>query len=78
MDLEKFKGRKKKIEEAERYFNGVMKGNSKHIFVAGQRGLGKSSFARYLSKIVTKKYNMYHSFIFRGNFQDQSSYQNYY
>ena len=53
-----FKGREDKVLEATRYFKQVVNGTPQHLFITGQRGFGKSSFARYLGKIAAKKCNM--------------------
>jgi len=47
---ESFKDRTDKVLKATRYFKQVVNGNPQHLFITGQRGLGKSSFARYLVK----------------------------
>jgi len=54
----KFKGRIENIKEVTRYFKQVTNGNPQHLFITGKRGIGKSSFARYIVEIAKTNYNM--------------------
>lgn len=58
VDPNKFKGRKENIKEVSRYLKQAMAGDSQHFFITGKRGLGKSSFARYMGEIAKLKCNM--------------------
>jgi len=58
VDPNKFKGRLENIEEVTRYLKQVTNGNPQHLFLTGKRGMGKSSFARYIGEIARINCNM--------------------
>ncbi|MDR0912533.1 MAG: ATP-binding protein [Methanobrevibacter sp.] len=58
VDPNKFKGRIENITEVTRYLKQVVNGNPQHLFLTGKRGMGKSSFARYIGEIAKIKCNM--------------------
>jgi len=58
VDPNKFKGRIENIKEVTRYFKQVTNGNPQHLFLTGKRGMGKSSFARYMVEIAKINCNM--------------------
>ena len=54
-----FKGRRDDCKKIIRYIPGVVnKGVPEHFFITGKRGMGKTSFINYVSKIAEDKFNM--------------------
>jgi len=51
---ELFVGREDRIREVLSYVSRVAKGNQENIFLAGERGIGKSSLAAYVRDLVTR------------------------
>ena len=45
---EKFKGREEIINDIIKYFPSITSGNSKHFFITGKRGMGKTSLANLI------------------------------
>ncbi|MDR3290663.1 MAG: ATP-binding protein [Methanobrevibacter sp.] len=58
VDPNNFKGRVEKISDISRYLKQVSHGSHQHLFLTGKRGMGKSSFARYMGEIAMKECNM--------------------
>ena len=58
VDPNNFEGRKENIKEVSRYLKQALAGDSQHFFVTGRRGIGKSSFARYMGEIAKLNCNM--------------------
>ncbi len=55
---ENFEGRKDIIEECMFGLNQAVNSYSKHFFVTGKRGMGKSSLASYIKECAKRKYKM--------------------
>jgi AAA+ ATPase superfamily predicted ATPase len=55
--VELFVGRKSQIEEILQYVERSKKGKQENIFLTGERGIGKSSLAKYIHEIATIKEN---------------------
>ena len=55
---ENFKGRKSSIQKIIRYANNATKGNTQHFFLTGERGIGKTSLAKYVMNLIENNYNM--------------------
>jgi hypothetical protein len=58
VDPNYFKGRKENIKEVSKYLKQSVSGDSQHFFITGKRGIGKSSFARYIGEIAKIHCNM--------------------
>jgi len=59
-----FFGRKDDITKIIRYFPRVVsQGIPEHFFVTGKRGMGKTSFVRYVARIAEEDYNMFPVYI---------------
>ena len=56
--VELFVGRRAKIEEILRYVRQSLSGKQENVFLAGDRGIGKSSMASFLRYLVTTQNNM--------------------
>lgn len=56
---DKFKGRKKDINKISRYLPKVKnQGVPFHFFITGKRGMGKTSFVKYLANEICDKYDL--------------------
>lgn len=61
---DKFKGRKKDIIKMIRYLPKVInKGIPEHFFVTGKRGMGKTSFVKYIGSLAEDNYQMVHIYV---------------
>lgn len=59
-----FFGRKEDIAKITRYFPRVInQGIPEHFFITGKRGMGKTSFVKYVAKIAEDEYNMFPVYI---------------
>ncbi len=61
-----FVGRGTQIEELRRYVELAVAGRQENIFLTGDRGIGKSSFAAFVSELVSKKLNALGVHVFLG------------
>ena len=64
--VELFVGRLQQIEEIIRYIKHTLTGKQENIFLAGDRGIGKSSLASFLRHYVNTKENMLGLHVFLG------------
>ncbi len=56
---EKFKGRQEDVTKILRYIPKIInQGRAEHFFITGKRGMGKTSFVDYISKIVEENFQM--------------------
>lgn len=53
-----FVGRRKEIQKITRYLNQCSHGRQEHVFLVGERGMGKSSLASYIMNYAQKQYKM--------------------
>jgi len=54
-----FKGRRKECMKIIRYLPGVIRnGTPEHFFITGKRGMGKTSFIQYVSRIAEYNFQM--------------------
>jgi len=53
--LELFVGRSKRIQEVVRYIRQTLSGRQENIFLSGDRGIGKSSFASFIRTFWSRK-----------------------
>ena len=54
-----FKGRNKDINKIIRYLPRVItQGKTEHFFITGKRGMGKTSFIKYVGNSAEEKYDM--------------------
>lgn len=53
-----FVGRTQQLQEVTRYIDQAADGRLQNVFLSGDRGMGKSSFAAYLRQIAIKRNNM--------------------
>lgn len=53
-----FVGRTQQLQEVTRYIDQAAAGRLQNVFLSGDRGMGKSSFAAYLRQIAIKRNNM--------------------
>ncbi len=53
--LDLFVGREKEIEDVKSYLNRVKSGRYENIFIVGERGIGKSSFASLISYLAERE-----------------------
>ena len=61
---DKFKGRKKDIIKIIRYLPKVVnKGIPQHFFITGKRGMGKTSFVKYIGNFAEDNYQMIHIYV---------------
>ena len=61
---DKFKGRKKDIIKMIRYLPKVVnKGIPQHFFITGKRGMGKTSFVKYIGNFAEDNYQMVHIYV---------------
>ena len=61
---DKFKGRKKDIIKIIRYLPKVVnKGIPQHFFITGKRGMGKTSFVKYIGNFAEDNYQMGHIYV---------------
>ena len=57
---EMFKGRHENVRDVLKYIPTVInQGRLYHFFITGKRGMGKTSFVKYVAKITEYKYNMF-------------------
>ncbi len=56
--VEYFVARRKEIERFERAIRQTLSGRNENIFIAGQRGIGKSSLAGFIRFIAEKEYSL--------------------
>jgi len=64
--VELFVGRSEQIEELIRYVNQTSSGRAENVFLAGDRGIGKSSLASFLRYYVSTQKNMLAVHVFLG------------
>ena len=64
--VELFVGRSSQIEEIRRYVTQAVSGKQENIFLTGDRGIGKSSFASFGRQLVSKKLNVLGIHVFLG------------
>lgn len=55
---DKFKGRTDDINKVIRYMPSVKNGKQKHFFITGKRGMGKTSFVKYIGDRVENQYQI--------------------
>ncbi|MBR6024925.1 MAG: orc1/cdc6 family replication initiation protein [Methanobrevibacter sp.] len=61
---DKFKGRKNDIIKIIRYLPRVInKGTPEHFFITGKRGMGKTSFVKYIGSLAEDNYQMVHIYV---------------
>ena len=59
-----FFGRKEDIAKIIRYFPRVVtRGIPEHFFITGKRGMGKTSFVKYVARVAEDEYNMFPVYI---------------
>ncbi len=63
---ELFVGRKQQLEEAAGYMERAASGRLENLFLVGERGIGKSSFAAYLRRVAEIEKNMLGVHVFLG------------
>jgi len=51
--LDLFVGRSNQIQEVVRYIKQTLSGRQENIFLSGDRGIGKSSFASFIRTLMT-------------------------
>jgi len=64
--VELFVGRSKQVEEILRYVGQVVSGRQENVFLAGDRGIGKSSLASFLRYLVVNQKNILGIHVFLG------------
>lgn len=64
--VELFVGRAKQIKEVIRYIKQTSSGKQENVFLAGDRGIGKSSLASFLRSLVVQQENMLGIHVFLG------------
>jgi DNA replication protein DnaC len=55
---ENFKGREKDVIKIIRRMNNVINGQHQNFFIVGKKGMGKTSFAKYIGNIVETHYQL--------------------
>ena len=55
---DKFKGREKIINEITKYFSLINKGKPQHFFIIGERDMGKTSLANFISDYAENNYSL--------------------
>ena len=55
---DKFKGRNDDVKKVLRYMPTVKNGKQRHFFVTGDRGMGKTSFVKYISNRVENQFQL--------------------
>ena len=58
VDPERFKGRKENVRDVLKYMPTVIKRETPSFFHNRKKGMGKTSFVNYLSKLVEDNYQM--------------------
>ena len=53
-----FVGRSRQIQSVQRYARQACSGRQENVFLAGDRGIGKSSLARFVRELCTKQFQM--------------------
>ncbi len=53
-----FVGRQREIEEILTSVRRAASGRQQNVFLVGERGIGKSSLARYVRDLAVKRYNL--------------------
>lgn len=64
--VELFVGRSGRIEEVTRYIRQSLSGRQENVFLVGDRGIGKSSFAAFLRYLVSSRENILGIHVFLG------------
>ena len=64
--VELFVGRSEQISEIIRYVNQTLSGKQENVFLAGDRGIGKSSLASFIRYFVSTQKNMLGIHVFLG------------
>jgi len=64
--VELFVGREDQIAEVNRYVKQILSGKQENIFLTGERGMGKSSFAKFLIQLVSTRQNILGLHVFLG------------
>ena len=65
--LDLFAGRRQQIETATRYLDEAVSGRQQNVFLIGDRGIGKSSFASVLREGASSKQEMVAVHVYLGN-----------
>ena len=55
---EKFIGRNEDIKKFLRYMPSIQNGHQRYFFVTGKKGMGKTSFVKYIGNKVEKEFQM--------------------
>ena len=64
IEPDNFFGRKEDVNKITRYFPRVIKnGLPEHFFIIGKKGMGKTSFVKYMAQIVEEDYNMFSLYV---------------
>ena len=64
--IDLFVGRSQQIEEVMRYVRQAVSGRQENVFLTGDRGIGKSSFASFLRRVVATQNNVLGIHVFLG------------
>ena len=64
--LELFVGRSEQIAQVMRHVRQAVSGKQENVFLTGDRGIGKSSFASFLRHLATRDHNMLGAHVFLG------------
>ena len=56
--IDLFAGRNEQVEELTRYIRQVSAGRQENVFLTGDRGIGKSSFASIIRELAHRRYDM--------------------
>ena len=64
--IDLFVGRSPQIEEVMRYVRQAVSGRQENVFLTGDRGIGKSSFASFLRRVVATQNNVLGIHVFLG------------
>ncbi len=64
--VELFVGRSAQIEEISRYARQTCSGRLENVFLSGERGIGKSSLARFVKELCRKDNNLFGIHVFLG------------
>ena len=64
--IDLFAGRVQQIEDVGRYLRQAASGRQENVFLIGDRGIGKSSFASVVSEIAARRYEMVGAYVSLG------------
>ena len=73
VDIKNFKGRQALIEEYANYLSQVSLGNMVNFLIISDRGMGKSSFAKYIKHIAITQYDLLSVHIYNDGIHDIDS-----